>query len=125
MLAVYERREAIACVALDTLPDIQHRAAGRVDHDAAESTKRLEVAHGHTERRQDNDVTWRNIVVVEHWLSVRVVARREDLDAHLAEAAVYVRVVDDLANEPDAPIGEFAARLVGVLDRSLDPITEA
>src|SRR5512133_1195897 len=104
MLAVYERGEAIARVALDTLPDIQHRSAGRVDDDASEPAKRLEIAHGHTERRQDNDIARRDIRVVEHWLAARVMARREDLDAHLAETAVHVRVVDDLANESNAPI---------------------
>ena len=50
---------------------------------------------------------------------------REDLDPHLAQPVVDVRIVDDLADEKNPPIGEFPARLVGVLDRALDAVAEA
>src|SRR6266480_431897 len=36
ILAVNERRESVARVALDALPDIEHRAARRIDENAAE-----------------------------------------------------------------------------------------
>jgi hypothetical protein len=124
MLAVNERREAVPCVALDPFPDIQHGPAGRVDDHTAKPTQRLEVTHGHSERRQDHDVLRRDIRVVEHGLAVRIVAGGENFDSHLAQPAVHVRVVDDLANEPDATIGELPACLVGVLDRPLHAVAE-
>src|SRR5206468_2949778 len=37
---------------------------------------------------------------------------------------VHVRVVDDLSGEEYAAIGEFLHRFVGVLHRTVDPVTE-
>jgi hypothetical protein len=59
-LAVNQRREAVLCVRLDALPDVQHRPAGRVDHDAADFAQRLKIPDGDTERRQDDDIGWAN-----------------------------------------------------------------
>src|SRR6185312_2210593 len=56
VLAVDERSEPIARVALDSFPDVEHRPAGRVDHDAADLTQNLEIADSDSERRQDDDV---------------------------------------------------------------------
>ncbi len=56
MLAVNERSESIARITLDSLPDVEYRAAGRVDHHAPDLTQNLEVGDGNSERRQDHDV---------------------------------------------------------------------
>ena len=49
----------------------------------------------------------------------------EDLDPHAAQLRVHVRIVDDLADEQQAPVGELAPGLVGVLDRALHAVAEA
>ena len=41
-----------------------------------------------------------------------------------AQLVVDVRVVDDLAGQEDAPVGEPPARLVGVVDRAIDAVAE-
>ena len=69
VLAVDERREPVAGVALDALPHVEHRPAGRVHHDAAEAAKRLEVADRHAERREDHDVLGLDGGVVESRLA--------------------------------------------------------
>ena len=56
VLAVDHRREAVARVALDALPDVQHRPAGRVDDHAADGAQALEIPHRHAERRDDHHV---------------------------------------------------------------------
>src|SRR5205814_1099147 len=43
---------------------------------------------------------------------------------HLAQASVDMRVVDDLADEIDAPVGKLLARLIRVLYRALHPVAE-
>src|SRR5438552_15634972 len=56
VLAVNERGEAVARIALDSLPDIEHRAASRVDHDASDLTQHLEILDRDAEGGQDHDV---------------------------------------------------------------------
>ena len=50
---------AVVGVALHVLPDVEHRAAGRVDERAAAADEILEQLHGGAERRQDHDVVGR------------------------------------------------------------------
>ena len=125
VLAVDERGEPVARVALDALPHVQHRAARRVDETqpSARSVSKSRIVTPNAGRiTTSSGDTPRE---VEHRLAVGVVTGLEDLDPHLAAAAVDVRVVDDLADEEDAPVGELPARLVGVLDRALDAVAEA
>jgi hypothetical protein len=79
------------------------------------------AGHRHAERRQDDDVLRVHGGEVER--AVRV--GHEDLDPHAPEFRVDVRVVDDLANEQQPPIGELPARLIGVLHRALHPVAES
>src|SRR5262249_38238489 len=65
VLAMNEGREPVAGVALHALPDVEHRAAGRVDHDAADAAERLKVTNGHPERGQDYDIVRGDAAVVE------------------------------------------------------------
>src|SRR5690349_14634617 len=44
VLAMNERSEAIAGVALDSLPDVEHRTAGRVYHYATDLAEDLKIA---------------------------------------------------------------------------------
>jgi hypothetical protein len=120
ILPVNERREAIARVALDALPDVEHRSARRVHEHAADRAKSLEILDRHAERRKNHDVVGLEAPEVED-----AVGRQENLDPHLAEAGVDVRVVDDLADEEQASVRELAASLVRVLDGALDAVAEA
>ena len=54
-----------------------------------------------------------------------MIARRENDDVHAPQLLVDVRIVDDLADEEDAPIRELPPRLVRVLHRTLDAVAEA
>ena len=74
----------------------------------------------HTEGRNDHDVVLGDAAEVE----LPVVGRIEELDLHLLEPAVHVRVVDDLAHEQDPPIRELAARLVCVVHRTVHAVAE-
>ncbi len=120
VLAVDERREPVARVALHAFPDVEHGAAGGVHDDAAERPQRLEIVHGDPEGGKDDHVLPRDPREIE--------ARRaggQDLDPHVAELPVHVRIVDDLAHEDDPPARELAPGLIGVLHRPLDPVAEA
>ena len=124
VLAVDERRVSVSRVALHALPHVQHRAARRVDHHAASLTESREVGDRHPERRQDHHVVRIHDAEIERCLrGIRVVL--EEDHAGIAQPGIDVRIVDDLAGEIDLPVGKFLARLVGVLDRALDPVAEA
>ena len=56
-------------------------------------------------------------------LAVRPVM--QELDAHLLELPVHVRIVDDLAHQQEPPVGELVAGLVGVVDRAIHAVAEA
>ena len=120
VLAVDERGEAVLRIVLDALPDVEHRAARRVHHHAPDLPQRLEVGDRDAEGGENDDVVRADVRVVE----ARLAARQKD-DPHVAELRVHVRIVDDLAGEGDAPIGELGAGLVGVLHRALDAVAEA
>src|SRR5207249_3962056 len=48
----------------------------------------------------------------------------EDIDPHLAQLRVHVRIVDDLADEENLSVGELPPRLICVLDRALHTVAE-
>jgi hypothetical protein len=66
---------------------------------------------------QDDDV-----VLAE--LFERLAGIAQEADAHRAQLIVDVRVMDDLAGQKHGAIGKAAARLVGVIDRPVDAVTE-
>ena len=48
----------------------------------------------------------------------------QKLDSGLFQFVVYERIVDDLAGQKDATVGEFGDRFVSVLNGSLDAVAE-
>ena len=79
VLAVDDGGVAVARVALDPLPDVEHRAAGRVHQHAADLAQPLEVPDGDPEGRQDDDVIRRDRREIE----LAVLAPLQDADAHV------------------------------------------
>ena len=71
------------------------------------------------ERRKDDDVLRLHLREIELTLT-----RQQNLDSHVAQSRVHVRIVNDLTDEIDAAIGKLAARLVGVFHRALDAVAE-
>ena len=120
MLAMNERSESIARVTLDSLPDVEHRATGRVDHHAPDLSKNLKVSDRHSEG-------WKNDHVVGvHSTEIDVsIVGHEEGDPHRLEFGVHMRVMDDLASQIDGTIRELLSCLIGVVDRPLHAVTEA
>ena len=116
-LAVDDRREAVLRVSLDVLPDVEHRSARRVDHDAAHPAEAVHVGGRDAEGRQHDHVLRAKRRAVGIGIA-------EKLNALGAEAVVDVRVVDDLAGEKHAAVRKPLARLVGVIDRAVDAVAE-
>ena len=117
-LAVNDRREPVLGVPLDVLPDVQNRAAGRIHHDAADLGEPLHLGGRDAECRQHDDV----IGAQRRTVGVRVA---EKLDALAAQPVVDVRVMDDFAGQEHTAIGKPLSRLIGVVDRAIDAVTEA
>ncbi len=117
VLAVDDRRVAVARVARHVLPDVQHGAAGRVDERAALILIALQIADRHAERRQDHDV----LRPEPRGIFVRVA---QEADAGRAQLVVDVRVVDDFAGQEHLAIREARARLIRVVDRAIDAVAE-
>ena len=117
-LAVDDRRIAVARVLADVLPDVEHRAAGRVHEGAAPALQTLESLHRHAERGNDADI--RGIEAVD-----RVAEVVEETHAGRTQPAVDVRVVNDLAGQEDAPVREPMPCLIRVVDGAVDAVAEA
>ena len=100
---------------------MQHRPAGRVHEHATDAAQLFEVLQLDTERRDDHHV------VLFHGREVErpVVVREQEVDPALAKLLVHVRVVDDLADQEDLPVGELGSGLVGVVDGPVDAVAEA
>ena len=120
VLAVDDRGEAVAGVALHPLPDVEHRAAGGIDQHAADRPQTLEVADGHSEGRQDDDVVGGDAAEVEF----AGLAPEEELHAHVAQLLVDMGIVDDLADQEQPPVGELDPGLIGVIDRPVHSVAE-
>src|SRR5690606_14151228 len=112
--------EAVPGVGLDTLPDVEHGAARRVHEDAADGAQPLEVRQRDAEGGDDDDVVGRDPGEVEFSVGARI----DEPDPHALQPLVDVRVVDDLADEEDAPVRELVGRLVGVLDGAVHAVAE-
>jgi hypothetical protein len=124
-LAVDQGGVAVAGVLLDALPDVEHAAAGGVDQDTPDGAKALEVLAGDAEGGEDHHVLGGDPGEVEVSRALALRGGVEEPDPHLLEALVDVGVVDDLADEEDAPVGKLVACLVGVVDRAVDAVAEA
>ena len=128
VLAVNQRSESVSRVTLNSLPDVEYRAAGRVDHHAADLSKSLEVLDGDPESRQDYHILGFHPTEIDlpaSRLPHPRLLRHEERDSHRPEFRVHVRVMDDLAGKVDGTIRKLLPRLVRIVDRPLDPITEA
>ena len=121
ILSVDDRRVAVLRVALDPLPDAEHRAAGRVHERAAEAAQRREVSGRDSEGWYDDHV----LGVEPAEIEATVRPRHQELDPHLLHPAVHVGIVDDLTDEEKAAVGELVARFVGVLDGPVHPVAVA
>jgi len=117
-LAVDDRCEPVRGVAAHVLPDVEDGTAGRIDQCAALAIQLLEQLDGDPEGREDHDVIRRERID-------RLAGVGQKSDALSAKLRVDVGVVDDFAGEHDRPLGKPHARLVGVVDGAIDPVTEA
>ena len=124
-----ERSEPISRVALNSLPDVEHRSTRRVNQHASDLTKDFEVPDRHTERRQDHYIlglhpTEIDVPASRFPLRASPFPRHEERDTHRPEFRVHVRVMDDLTGQINGTIRELLSGLVGVVDCPFDPITE-
>src|SRR5437899_8473656 len=98
MLAVDERREAPRGEPIDVLPYVQDGAARRIDEDAAPGAQIRHLLDRDAEGGENHHVA-RPDRSEAGSTSVRL---PQEPDAHLLQAQVHVRVVDDLAGDVDA-----------------------
>src|SRR4029450_1898377 len=100
-LAVDERGEAVARVALDALPDVENGATGGVDHHATDLSKDLAVCDRDPEGRKDYNVLGLDSTEID-----AAVLGHEEGDPHSLEFRIHVRVMDDLAGQVYGTIRE-------------------
>ncbi len=121
VLAVDDGGVAVLGIRVDPLPHIQHRAAGGIHQHTADLPQPREVLHRHAEGRQNHHVRHGHVAEVE----LAAVRTEQELHAHGAQLRVDVRIVDDLAHQEGAAVGELGPGLVGVLDRPVHPVAKA
>ena len=120
VLAVDQRCEAVPCVTIHPLPDIEHRAAGSVHQYRTSVPQPLEVVDRDAECRHDDHVFSSNTREIE-WL-VGIVS--QDADTHGPQVVVDVGVVDDLTHQKEPAVGKLAPAFVGVVHRAIHPVAE-
>src|SRR5438270_2318139 len=123
VLAVDQGGETVARVYLDALPDVQNRSARRVDEHAADGAQPLEIPHRHAERGKNHDVVRAHSTEVE--VAIPTFGPVQEREADRGELLIDVRVVDDLANQERALVGELGPRFVRILDRAVHAVTES
>ena len=101
-------------------PDFHHITAGGVDDVAAARFDLVHEGDRSSESGHDDDIVFGQFVV----LAVHRLPRERN-DLHLLELTVHLRIVDDLADEEDAVVGEDPARGVGEVDGALDAVAKA
>ena len=118
VLAVDHRGEALLGVALDVLPDVQHRAAGRVHQRAAACHERFEQLEGDAERRQDDDVVARDRIdrFARVGQEADALARSWSLTCGLWMISPVRKIRRSGKRDP---------RLVGVVHRAVHAVAEA
>src|SRR2546423_4037966 len=119
VFAVDERRESIARIAFDPLPDVEHGSARSVNHHAADLAEYLEVSDRDSEGRKDHHIFRFHAAEID-----ATVFRHEERDPHRLEFRVHVRIMDDLPCEIDGTIRELLSGLISVLYRTFHPVTE-
>ena len=98
VLAVDHRGEPVKRVALDVLPDVQHRSARRVDQRAARRVEALQLANRDPEGGEDDDV-----LAAEGQALFLGIA--QESDRQTTKLVVDVGVMDDLAGEEARRLG--------------------
>src|SRR5829696_584392 len=119
VLAVNQRSEPVACIALYAFPDIEHRSAGCIHHDASDSAKRFEVMNCHSERGEYYNVCRRNFAVVD-----AIWADLQNFDSHIAQFRVHVRIMDYLASEKNLAVRKLLSSLIRIVHGPFDAVAE-
>src|SRR6476620_1171222 len=112
VLAMDERREPVARITLDPLPNVEDRAASGVDHHAPDLAKDLEVGNGDAKGREDYDILGLHAAEID-----TAILGHEKGYPHGLEFRIYVRIMDDLAGQIDGTIRELLPGLISVLYR--------
>src|ERR687898_25255 len=121
VLPVNDGSKPIPGVALHTLPDVQHRSTGGIHQHTTDGAEALEVSHGHAEGRHDHDVIRSHGREIE----ISVLTMTQERNAHVTQLLVHVRVVDDLTEGKNPPLGKLGSSLIGILDAAIHPVTKA
>src|SRR5262249_58741933 len=91
---------------------------GGIDQGAALILEALQIGDRDAEGRQDHDVFWPETRGIFSGVC-------QEADAGGAQLVVDVRVVDDFAGQKDPAVAEPLARLIRVVDRTIDAVAEA
>jgi len=121
VLSVDDGGVAIPGIALDSLPDVQHRAAGGIHQHASHGAETLEISDRHPKGRHDHHIVRRHRPEIE----LAVGAMGQQRDPHMPELLVDMGVVDDLTDQEEPPIRKLGSGLVRVLDRAIHSVAEA
>jgi len=119
-LAMDDRREAFVGVTFHAFPDVNHRAARGVHQDATDLPETFQQARGDAESRQNDHVARLQVLQPD----AAGFAARKKAHAHLAQALVDARIMNDLGGQEDAPVGETLARLIGMVDGLVHAVTK-
>ena len=121
VLTVNNCREAISSVVFNTLPDVEYRPASSVYQNASDSSKCLKIVQGDTKSWQDYNVFFGHGRKVKYACVLRV----DEGDPHFRHPLVDVRIVNDFSDEVDLLVWELMYGFVGVIDSTVNAITEA
>ena len=119
-LAVNDAGHPSCSVGTHTLPHLDDIAAGAVYQGHPLGIQALTKRHRYTECRHDNHIISSKLVIggVVHF-------PRQMQQTERIQSGIHIRVVDNLADEPDAPVLEQAAGCIGYFYSAVHTIAEA
>src|SRR5215217_3807446 len=120
VLSVDEGGVAVAGIALDPFPDVQHRSTGGVDQHTANAAKPLEVTNGDTEGGHDHHVVRGDFGEVEPAL----LFLGEEGNAHGPELLDDMGIVNDFPDQKEPAVGKLGPAFVGVLHGAIHTVAK-
>ena len=107
-------------VGAHAFPDAHHITAGGVHKLAALGLELLPNGDFRAERRDDHNITFAQIIDIR-----RLMGAGQEVNAHLPNLVVYLRVMDDFPQNIERLVREHLARGVGKVDAALDAVAKA
>ena len=112
--------DLLLCVGAHAFPDAHHIAAGGVHNLTALGFEFLPNGYFRAKCRDDHNIAFAQIIDIR-----RLVGAGQELNAHLPNLVVYLRVMDDFTQNIERFVWEYFTGGVRKIDAAIDAVAKA